>query len=83
MPVITVKVTRSQYRMLQNLTRKEVGTLKKYPKILAEARQLLRACKKVVKKISEIPEHANKRKRQTAYKRISKICQNAVDLVEK
>ncbi len=81
--MITVKVTRSQYRILQSLTRKEVGTLKKYPKILTESRQLLRACKKVVKRLGEIPEHANKRKRQTAYKRISAICQKAIDLVEK
>jgi hypothetical protein len=81
--MVTAKLTRSQYRILQNLTRKEVSTLKKYPKILAESRQLLRACKKVIKKINEIPEHANKRKRQTAYKRISNICQKAVDLVEK
>jgi hypothetical protein len=81
--MITVKLTRSQYRILQNLTRKEVGTLKKYPKILAESQQLLRACKKVIKKVREIPEHANKRKRQTAYKRIVNICQKAVDRIEK
>jgi len=78
----TVKVTRGQYRVLQNLTRKEVGTLKKYPKILAESKQLLRACKKVIKKIEEVPEHANRRKRQTAYKRIIRICQKAIDLIE-
>jgi 5-bromo-4-chloroindolyl phosphate hydrolysis protein len=81
--MVTVKVTRSQYRILQNLTRKEVGTLKKYPKVLAEARQLMRACKKVIKKLGEIPEHANRRKRQTAYKRISNICQKALDRIEK
>ena len=79
----TVKVTRGQYRVLQNLTRKEVATLKKYPKILVESRRLLRACKKVTEKIKEIPEHANRRKRQTAYKRIIKICQKAIDAIEK
>ncbi len=79
----TVKVTRGQYRVLQNLTRKEVATLKKYPRILIESKQLLRACKKVIEKIEEIPEYANRRKRQTAYKRIIRICQKAIDLVEK
>ena len=79
----TVKVTRGQYHILQNLTRKEIATLKKYPKILVESKQLLRACKKVIQKIGEIPEHANRRKRQTAYGRITKICQNAIDLIEK
>ena len=79
----TVKVTRGQYRVLQNLTRKEVATLKKYPRILVESKQLLRACKKVIEKIEEIPEYANRRKRQTAYKRIIRICQKAIDLIEK
>jgi hypothetical protein len=81
--MITAKLTRNQYRILQNLTRKEVGTLRKYPKILTESRELLRACKKVIKKIEAIPEHANRRKRQTAYKRITNICQKAIDRIEK
>jgi hypothetical protein len=79
----TVKVTRGQYRVLQNLTRKEISTLKKYPKILVESKRLLRACKNVIKTIEKIPEHANRRKRQTAYKRIVGVCQKAIDLVEK
>jgi hypothetical protein len=79
----TVKVTRGQYHVLQNLTRKEVATLKKYPKILVASKQLLRACKKVIEKIGAIPEHANRRKRQTAYKRIIRICQKAIDPIEK
>jgi hypothetical protein len=37
----------------------------------------------VIEKIEEIPEYANRRKRQTAYKRIIRICQKAIDLVEK
>jgi len=79
----TVKVTRSQYHILQNLTRKEVATLRKYPKILVESKRLLRACKNVIKKIEAIPEHTNRRKRQTAYKRITSICQKAIDQVER
>jgi hypothetical protein len=79
----TIKVTRSQYRVLQNLTRKEIAVLKKYPGILAESRKLLRSYKKVINKIEEIPEHANRRKRQTAYKRIIAICQNAIALIER
>ena len=79
----TVKVTRGQYHVLQNLSRKEVATLRKYPKILVESKRLLRACKSVVKKIEAIPEHANRRKRQTAYKRIIGICQKAIAAVEK
>lgn len=79
----TVKVTRGQYHALQNLGRKEAATLKKFPKILAESKRLLRTCKSVIKKIEKIPQHANWRKRQTAYKRIVRICQKAIDAIEK
>jgi hypothetical protein len=83
MPTKTVKLTRGQYRVLQSLGRKELSTLRKYPKILAEARSMLRACKKVLKRIESIPEHANRHKRETAYKRIAAICQKVIDRVEK
>ncbi len=79
----TVKVTQGQHRALQKLTRKDLSTLKKYPKILAEARYLLKACKRVIKRVESISIHANKHKRQTAYKRIVSICQKAIDRVEK
>ena len=78
----TVKVTRSQYHVLQHLTRKDIAALKTYPGILVESKRLLRAFKKVKDKIELIPEHANRRKRQTAYKHIASICQNAIDLIE-
>jgi len=79
----TLKVTHAQYRALQSLTRKDMRLLKKYPKVIAESRQLLRACKKVIKRIEAIPEYASRRKRQTAYKRIVVVCQKSIDLVEK
>ena len=79
----SIKVTNSRYRVLQSLTRKDINLLKKYPKILAESHQLLRACKKVIKRIEGISEYASRRKRQTAYKRIVTICQKTIDRVEK
>jgi hypothetical protein len=79
----TIKVTHAQYRVLQSLTRKDIRLLKKHPKIIAESHQLLRACKKVIKRIEGISEYASRRKRQTAYKRIIVICQKSIDLVEK
>ena len=78
----TIKVTHGQYRALQGLTRKDLSTLKKHPRMVAHARELMRACKKVIKRIEAIPEHANRRKRQTAYKQITAICQKALDRVE-
>ena len=79
----TVKVTHAQYRALQSLTRKDISLLKKYPKIISESRQLLRACKKVIKRVEAISEFASRRKRQTAYKRIIVICQKSIDRIEK
>ena len=78
----TLKVTPGRYRVLQSLTRKDISLLKKHPKILVESRQLLRACKKVIKRLDAIAEFASRRKRQTAYKRIAAICQKAIDKVE-
>ena len=78
----TVKVTRSQLRLLQSLTRKDINVLKKHPKILAHSRELLHACRKVIKRVETISEFANRRKRQTAYKRVIAICQKAIDRVE-
>ena len=79
----TVKVSSAQQKLLQTLTRKDVNTLKKHPKIIAAGKTLLKACKKVVKHVEELPQYANSRKRQTAYKRILKVCQKAIDAVEK
>jgi len=79
----TIKVTQAQYRVLQALTRKDLATLKKHPTILAESRYLVRACKKIIKRVEQLPEHSNRRKRQTVYKRIIAICREAVDRVEK
>ena len=78
----SVKVTRGQHRVLQNLTRKDVRTLRKYPRVLAESKLLLRTCKKVIKRIEAIPEYASRRKRQTAYKRVIRMCRKAIESVE-
>lgn len=78
----TIKVSRSHYHVIQALTRKDILTLRKHPKILTESKQLLRTCKNVIKKIEDIPEHASRRKRQTAYKRIIGMCRKAIDHVE-
>jgi hypothetical protein len=83
MAVKTIKVTNAQHKALQALTRKNVNTLKKHPKIIAAGRGLLKACKKVIKHVEDLPQYANSRKRQTAYKRIVKVCQKAIDAAEK
>lgn len=78
----TIKVARSHFHVIQALSRKDIAILRKHPKILAESKQLLHACKTVIKKIEIIPEHASRRKRQTAYKRIISICRKAIDRVD-
>jgi 5-bromo-4-chloroindolyl phosphate hydrolysis protein len=78
----SLKVSRTQYDILQALTRRDIAVLRKYPNILAESKQLLRALKSVIKKIEDIPDHANRRKRKTAYKRVVAICKKAIDRIE-
>jgi hypothetical protein len=78
----TVRVNRSQQRLLQSLSRKDINLLKKHPKIFPQSRELLRACRKVIKRVEMIPEYASRRKRQTAYRRVIAICQKAIDRFE-
>ena len=78
----SVKVTRSQYRVLQVLSRKDINTLRKNPAIVSAAKDLLRACRKVVKRVEAIPEHASRRKRRTAYKKIVAACEKAIARAE-
>lgn len=79
----TLKVSSSRYRVLQSLTRKDISVLKKHPHILSESRHLLRAFKKVIKRLEGLPEFASRRKRQTAYRRITTICQKAIERAER
>jgi hypothetical protein len=78
----TLKLSNAKYKALQSITRKDLNALKKHPNIIGKGRALLKACKKVIKQVEAIPQYANHRKRQTAYKRIVKVCQKAIDLAE-
>ncbi len=74
----TAKVTRAQHRALQMLNRKDINTIRKHPKIVSGAKELLRACRKVIKRVEAIPDYASRSKRETAYKQIIGICQKAI-----
>jgi len=78
----TVKVTRSQYKVLQALSRKDINILRKNPGIVSAAKELLRACRKVVKRVEAISDHASRRKRRTAYRKITALCENAISKTE-
>ena len=78
----TVKVTRSQYKALQVLSRKDINTIRRHPAIVSAARDLLKACRKVVKRVDEIPEHASRRKRGTAYRKLTALCEKAIAKAE-
>ena len=74
----TIKVTRAQYRALQHLSRKDINTIRKHPQLVAAARDLLKACRKVVKRVEGLSEYASRRKRRTAYKKIIAVCEKAI-----
>lgn len=78
----SLKVSRSQYPVLQSLNRKDIAVLRRYPRILAETKAVIRAFKSVIKKLEGLPEHASRRKRKTAHKRVIAICKKAVERVE-
>ena len=78
----TLKVSNAKYKAFQSITRKDLSVLKKHPNIISKGRALLKACKKVIKQVEAIPQYANHRKRQTAYNRIVKVCQKAIELAE-
>jgi hypothetical protein len=74
----TVKVTRAQYKALQHLSRRDINTIRKHPQLVGAARDLLKACRKIVKRIESLSEYASRRKRKTAYKKIIAVCEKAI-----
>jgi hypothetical protein len=78
----TVKVTRSQYKVLQALSRRDINIIRKHPSIISAAKDLLRVCRKVVKRIDAISDHTSRRKRRTAYRKITALCVKAIGKAE-
>jgi len=76
--VKTVKVTNAQREVLEILSRRDVNAIRKNPHLVSGAKHLLAACRKTIKKLEDIPEFANKKKRATAYKRIIALCEEAI-----
>lgn len=78
----SVKITSAQHKALQILSRKDISAIRKNPKLVPGAKHLLLACRKIIKKVGEIPQYASRKKRETAYKRIVALCQKAIDSIE-
>lgn len=79
----TMKVTGAQHKVLQILSRKDISTIQRNPKLVAGAKHLLLACKKTIKKVEEIPQYTSRKKRETVYRRIVALCRKAIDEVER
>jgi hypothetical protein len=77
-----MKVTKAQQKALQVLSRKDLNAIRNNPGIVAAAKDLLKACRKVLKRVEGIPEHASRRKRRTAYRKIASICEKALARAE-
>jgi len=71
-----------QAEVLRALTPRDLRVLRRYPGLLREAKHLIKACKKVIAQVEALHQYANARKRQTAYKRIVKVCAKALERVE-
>jgi hypothetical protein len=77
-----LKVTSAQHKVLQILSRKDIYAIQKNPQLVASAKHLLLACKKIIKKVDDIPQYASRKKRETAYRRIVALCRKAIHAVE-
>ena len=75
----TIKVTRAQYKALQHLSRRDINTIRKHPQLVSAARDLVKACRKVIKRVEGLSEYASRRKRKTAYKKIISLCEKAIE----
>jgi 5-bromo-4-chloroindolyl phosphate hydrolysis protein len=63
---------------LQHLSRKDINIIRRHPQLVSAARDLLKACRKVVKRVEALSEYASRRKRRTAYKKIIAVCEKAI-----
>jgi hypothetical protein len=77
-----IKATQLQLNALQTLSRKDLRAIRKHPRIVSAAKQLAKACERIITLVGAIPRHANARKRQTAYKRIVNTCRTALKKFE-
>ena len=65
------------------LDARDLRTLRKYPRLVREAKHLIKACKKVIRHVEALHAYTNAKKRQTAYRRIAKICSSALESIER
>jgi hypothetical protein len=79
----TVHVTSAQHKVLQILSRKDISAIQRNPRLVPGAKHLLLACKKIVKKVEEMPQYASRKKRENAYRHIVALCRKAIDGVER
>ncbi len=79
----SVKLTAAQHKVLQILSRKDIAAIRRNPKLVPGAKHLLLACRKVVKKVEDIPQYASRKKRETAYRRVIEICHKAITEIER
>jgi hypothetical protein len=61
------------------LSRKDINIIRRHPQLVSAARDLLKACRKVVKRVEALSEYASRRKRRTAYKKIIAVCEKAIE----
>jgi hypothetical protein len=73
-----IKVTRAQRQVLELLSQQDINAIRKNPKLVAGAKHLLVACKKIAKKVEDMPQYAGRKRRETMSRRIIDICNKAI-----
>lgn len=75
----TMKVSRGQKEVLQLLSRRDISVLRKNPALVAASRDLVAACRKIIRKVQAIPEFSSRKTRATAYRRIVAMAEKALE----
>ena len=78
----TVCVSSRQYEILRSLATRDLRTLHKRPHLLRESKHLIKACRKVIVLVERLHRYSSARKRETAYKRIVKVCSHALERID-
>jgi hypothetical protein len=76
--VKTMKVTRAQKAVLESLSGKDIAALRKNPALVAASKEMIAACRKIIRKVEAIPEYSSRKRRVTTYRRIATLARHAL-----
>ena len=68
----TIRLSSRQYELLRSFSSRDLHTLRKRPQLLRESKHLIKTCNKVIKRVEQLHQYSNARKRETGTSASSK-----------